>query len=186
MPVNEIELSLLKRCFDHQEEAWPDFVDRYLPLIYHVVVLTSQNRSAVLSDADHETLVGEILEELVRKDYALLRQFRGESSLPAYLTVVARRICVRRLITMRQESALGHVQAHRISFEGSSAEIEPVLALEEVDRLLGILEPDAARIVRLYHVEFQGYRDIARKLDIDEAQIAEVLREARKRLKAET
>ncbi len=185
MPVNEIELTLLKKCFEHQEGAWPDFVDGYLGLIYHVVNLTSQNRSVVLSDSDAEALVGEILEELVRNDYALLRQFRGESSLAAYLTVACRRICVRRLVTMRQESALGHVHAHRQSFEGSSAEIEPVLALAEVDRLLGILEPEDARIVRLYHVEFLGYRDIARKLDIEEQEIADVLRKARKRLSEE-
>lgn len=185
MPVDEIELNLLKQCFEHQEGAWPDFVDRYLGLIYQVVELTSQNRSVVLSDSDQETLAREILEEVVRNDYALLRQFRGESSLAAYMTVVARRICVRRLVTMRQESALGHVHAHRQSFAGSSAEIEPVLALAEVDRLLGTLDPDDARIVRLYHIEFLGYRDIARKLDIEEREIAEVLREARKRLNSE-
>lgn len=185
MPVNDIELTLLKRCFEHQEGAWPDFVDRNLGLVYHVINLTSQNRSVVLSDSDTEELASEILQELVRNDYALLRQFRGESSLPAYLTVVTRRICVRRLVMMRQESALGHVHAHRQSFDGSSAEIEPVLALAEVDRLLGMLEPDDARIVRLYHVEFLGYRDIARKLDIDEQEIAEVLRNARKRLSEE-
>ncbi|MBI1325561.1 sigma-70 family RNA polymerase sigma factor [bacterium] len=185
MPVNEIELNLLKRCFDHQEGAWPDFVDSFLGLIYHVIGLTSQNRSVVLSDSDHETLAGEILEELVRNDYALLRQFRGESSLAAYLTVVTRRICVRRLVMMRQEAALGHVHAHRQTFDGSSSEIEPVLALAEVDRLLGILEPDDARIVRLYHVEFLGFRDIARKLDIEEQEVTEVLRTARKRLSEE-
>ena len=100
-------------------------------------------------------------------------------------TVRCRPICVRRLVQMRQESALGHVQAHRASFEGSSAEIEPVLALAEVDRLLGILEPEDAAIVRLYHIEFLGIRDIARKLDAEEAAVSEVLRQARKRLKAE-
>lgn len=185
MPVSEIERELLKRCFEHQEGAWPDFVDSYLGLIWHVISLTSQNRSVVLSEPDMETQAGEILEEIARNDYALLRQFRGESSLPAYLTVVTRRICVRRLIQMRQESALGHVQAHRASVEGSSSEIEPVLALAEVDRLLGILEPEDAAIVRLYHIEFLGIRDIARKLDTEEAAVSEVLRQARKRLKAE-
>ena len=185
MPVTEIELTLLKRCFEHQEGAWPDFVDRYLGLIYHVIQLTSQNRSVVLSETDTAELASEILQELVRNDYAPLRQFLGESSLAAYLTVVARRICVRRLVMMRQESALGHVHAHRQSFDGSSAEIEPVLAIAEVDRLLGMLEPGEARIVRLYHVEFLGFRDIARKLDIDEQQIAEVLRNARKRLSSD-
>lgn len=185
MPVNEIEMNLLRRCFEHQEGAWPDFVDRYLGLVYHVIGLTSQNRSVVLSESDTETLAGEILEELVRNDYALLRQFRGESSLPAYLTVVVRRICVRRLVMMRQEAALGHVHAHRQSFDGSSAEIEPVLALAEVDRLLGMLEHDDARIVRLYHFEFLGYRDIARKLEIEEQEVTDVLRSARKRLSEE-
>jgi len=184
MPVSEIERELLKRCFEHQEGAWPDFIDRYLRLIYHVIGLTSQNRSVTLKDSEVEAMANEILLELTSSDYATLRQFRGESSLAAYLTVLSRRICVRLLVQMRQQSALGHVQAHRASFEASSAEIEPLLAMADVTRLLEILDADDAEIVRSYHVEFLGIREIARNLDTDEIAIAEVLRNARKRLTA--
>jgi RNA polymerase sigma-70 factor (ECF subfamily) len=186
MPISEIDQNLLKRCLEHDEGAWPDFVDRYLGLIFHVIRLTAQNRSMPLAESDVETLAAEILEEIVKNEYALLRQFRAESSLPAYLTVVSRRICMRLLVKMKRESALGHVHARRVSFDGSSTEIEPVLALEEVDKLLGILETQDAEVVRLYHLEFQGHRDIAKKIGIEENEIAEILSSARKLLKAES
>lgn len=186
MPVSEIERELLKRCFEHQEEAWPDFIDRYLRLIHHVIALTSQNRSVTLKESEVEELAAEILQELTSSDYAALRQFRGESSLAAFLTVVTRRICVRRLVEMRQQSALGHVQAHRASFEASSTEIEPLLAMADVNRLLELLDADDAEIVRLYHVEFLGVHEIARQIDAEEASISQVLRDARQRLNAES
>lgn len=183
MPVTEIDLNLLKRCLDHQEGGWPDFVDRFHGLVYHVIRLTAQNRSMPLSEKDEETLAVEIFEELVRNDYALLRQFRGESSLAAYLTVVTRRICMRLLVKMKRESALGHVHARRVAFDGSSTEIEPVLALEDVDKLLGILEALDAEVVRLYHLEFLGHRDIARKLELEENEVSAILGNARSMLK---
>ena len=38
-----------------------------------------------------------MLLQIVARDYAVLREFRGASSLATYLTVIARRICVQEL-----------------------------------------------------------------------------------------
>jgi RNA polymerase sigma-70 factor (ECF subfamily) len=121
---------------------------------------------------------------LVKNDYTALRQFKGESSLAAYLTVITRRLCVRQLVKLRRESALGHVHAHRTSIEGEGPGHEPILARDEVERLLGMLEPRQADVVRLYHLEFQSYRDIAKKLGIEENSIGSILSRARRRLQA--
>ena len=80
----------------HQPGAWNDFVDRFLGLVYHVVHHTAHLRSTPLRPEDAEDLAAEILLQIVAGDYAVLRQFRGKSSLATYLTVVARRICVQR------------------------------------------------------------------------------------------
>jgi len=184
MPSSELDHRLIDRCLSHEEGSWPDFVDRYLGLIYHVVQHTAFSRSMTLSVPDAEDVVAEILLEIVKNDYAVLRQFKGESSLAAYLTVITRRQCVRQLVKLRRESALGHVHAHRSSIEGDGPEIEPILARDEVDRLLGMLEPRQAEVVRLYHLEFQNYRDIARKLGVEENSIGSILSRARRRLQA--
>lgn len=184
MPLSDLDQQLINRCLNHEEGSWPDFVDRYLGLIFHVLRHTAFSRSMALSSSDSEDVVAEIMLELVKNDYAALRQFKGESSLAAYLTVITRRICVRQLVKLRRESALGHVQAHRASFDDSSSEIEPILAKDEVERLLGTLEPRQAEVVRLYHLEFQSYRDIAKKLGIEENSIGAILSRARRRLQA--
>lgn len=184
MPSSDLDHRLIERCLNHEEGSWPDFVDRYLGLIFHVVRHTAYSRSMALSTPDVEDVVAEILLELVKNDYTALRQFKGESSLAAYLTVITRRLCVRQLVKLRRESALGHVHAHRTAIEGEGPGHEPILARDEVERLLGMLEPRQADVVRLYHLEFQNYRDIAKKLGIEENSIGSILSRARRRLQA--
>ena len=45
----------------------------------------------------YRILLKEVLLQVVANDYAVLKQFRGRSSLATYLTVIARRICVHQL-----------------------------------------------------------------------------------------
>src|SRR5262245_8948193 len=88
---------LLKRCLNKEPGSWNDFVDRFLGLIYHVIHHTAHLRSMPLRPEDVEDLAAEVLLQVIANDYAVLRQFRGNSSLATYLTVVARRICVNEL-----------------------------------------------------------------------------------------
>ena len=97
MALTNLDRDLLRRCLNHQPGAWNDFVDRFLGLIYHVVHHTAHLRSTPLRPEDTEDLAAEILLQIVANDYAVLRQFRNESSLATYLTVIARRICVHQL-----------------------------------------------------------------------------------------
>ncbi len=46
-------------------------------------------------------------------DYDILRRYKGVSSLPTYLTVIARRICVKEMVKRQREAELGHASAHR-------------------------------------------------------------------------
>src|SRR5713226_9435850 len=113
VPLREIDRQLLERCLRKEPGAWNDFVDRYMGLIYHVIQHVSHARSIVLSDADTEDIAAEIFLGIVDEDYGVLRRFQGASSLPTYLTVVARRICVKEVIKRQREAELGHANAHR-------------------------------------------------------------------------
>jgi len=184
VPLREIDRQLLDRCLGHQPRAWNDFVDRYMGLIYHVIHHVGHARSVALSEADIEDIAAEIFLAIVDDDYQVLRNFKGASSLPTYLTVVARRVCVKEVIKRFREAELGHATAHRAGIEEDGrSETEPVLAAEEVERMLANLPEREADVVRLYHLKYLNYRQIGKQLSIPENSVGPILAKARRNLK---
>jgi RNA polymerase sigma-70 factor (ECF subfamily) len=186
VPLREIDRDLIDRCLRHEPGAWTDFVDRYMGLIYHVIHHVAHARSLVLSAADIEDIAAEIFLAIVDENYDVLRRFKGTSSLPTYLTVVARRICVKEVVKRFREAELGHARAHRqsITRDGEdSDEAEPVAAAEEVERMLADLDEREANVVRLYHLKFLNYRQIGKQLGIPENSVGPILAKARQNLR---
>jgi RNA polymerase sigma-70 factor (ECF subfamily) len=185
--ISSLERNLLQKCLAHQPGAWNDFVDRYLGLIYHVIRHTSHLRSVPLRPEDTEDLAAEILLQVVANDYATLRQFRGDSSLTTYLTVVARRICVNELAKSAQGKEVP-TDAEKLAAAPGAAE-EPPKALvglenvEEVQRLLRKLPAREREVVRLYYLEGLTYEEISTDLDIPVNSIGPILSRARKKLR---
>ena len=184
MPLREIDRQLIDRCLRKEPGAWNDFVDRYMGLIYHVIHHVSHARSAVLSAADIEDIAGEIFFEVVDDDYDVLRRFKGASSLPTYLTVVARRVCVKEVIKRQREAELGHAHAHRANMgDEGSTEAEAIATAEEVERMLENLPERDAEVVKLYHLKYLNYRQIGKQLGIPENSVGPILARARQQLR---
>ncbi len=185
MPLREIDRQLIDRCLRKEPGAWNDFIDRYMGLIYHVIHHVSHARSIVLSSPDIEDIAAEIFLGIVDEDYGVLRRFKGASSLPTYLTVVARRICVKEVIKRHREAELGHTQAHRaiVADDDQSGEAEAIASAEEVERMLENLPEREAQVVRLYHLKYLNYRQIGKQLGIPENSVGPILATARKRLR---
>ncbi len=184
MPLRDIDRQLLDRCLGHQPKAWNDFVDRYMGLIYHVIHHVAHSRSVPLSDADVEDVAADIFLEIVDDDYKVLRSFKAHSSLPTYLTVIARRVAIRSILQRFREAELGHSTAHRAILEDESrAEVEPIIAAEEVERMLAHLGEREAEVVRLYHLKYLNYRQIGKQLGIPENSVGPILAKARRSLK---
>ncbi len=184
MPLREFDRQLIDRCLTHQPRAWNDFVDRYMGLTYHVIHHVAHARSVAISEADIEDIASEIFLAIVDDDYQVLRNFKGESSLPTYLTVVARRVCVREVVKRFREAELGHSTAHRVATEDEGrSEAEPILAAEEVERILAGLPEREADVVRLYHLKYLNYRQIGKQLGIPENSVGPILAKARRNLK---
>jgi RNA polymerase sigma-70 factor (ECF subfamily) len=184
VPLRDIDRKLIDRCLRKEPGAWNDFVDRYLGLIYHVIQHAAYARSRTLSSEDVEDIASEVFLKIVDNDYAVLKRFKGISSLPTYLTVIVRRICVKQLIKRHREEELGHTNAHRASVDdGGSDEVEAILSAEEVERLLDDLPKRDAQVVRLYHLKYLNYRQIGTQLHIPENSVGPILAKARKRLR---
>lgn len=187
MALTAVDRALLQRCLNHEPGAWNDFVDRFLGLIYHVVAHTAYLRSTPLQPEDTEDVAAEILLQLVANDYAALRQFRGQCSLAAYLTVICRRICVHELA---RRAAAREVQTRVDGHPPTLAEREEppkaqvgLESLEEVQRLLSKLPTKERRVVRLFYLEGRSYEEISTELNIPVNSIGPILSRARKKLR---
>jgi RNA polymerase sigma-70 factor (ECF subfamily) len=183
--LTHLDRDLLKRCLAHQPGAWNDFVDRFLGLVYHVIHHTAHLRSMPLRPEDVEDLAAEVLLQIVSGDYAVLRQFRGNSSLATYLTVIARRICVHELA---RRAAAREVQpaAPQVNLDEIEEEVPrtPGLeSLEEVEKLLSKLPSRERQVVRLHYIEGRSYEEISAELNIPVNSIGPILSRARKKLR---
>jgi RNA polymerase sigma-70 factor, ECF subfamily len=185
VPLTEIDRNLLERCLQRKPRAWEDFVNRFMSPVLHVVNHTAQARGIQLSPEDREDLCGEVFLAIVHQDFALLRNFRGHSSLSTYLTVVARRIAVKGLLARRSLTKRG------VGASAATAAIDPHPAVEkrvgdqeEVARLLNHLRGAEAEVVRLYHLEGKSYREISAAVGMPENSIGPLLSRALNKLRA--
>ena len=183
MALSDIDRQLLQRCLARQPRAWEDFVDRFLGLVVHVVNHTGQARSISVTPHDLEDLASEVFVAILANDFAVLRRFRGQSSLATYLTVVARRVVVRELLKRRIVPAVADTsEMHGVAADEQSAEDE-VADREQVERLLDGLEGEEAEIVRLFHIEGKSYGEISRETGVPENSIGPTLSRARAKLR---
>jgi RNA polymerase sigma-70 factor (ECF subfamily) len=179
--LTSADKALLQRCLSHESGSWNDFVDRFLGLIYHVIHYTAHLRSVSLAPEDVEDVAAEVMTQVVSNDYAVLRQFRGESSLATYLTVVARRICLHELAKHKAAP----VTAPESALEREDRpKVQPGLeSLEEVQRLLRKLPTREREVVRLFYLEGRTYEEISSALHIPVNTIGPVLSRAKKKLR---
>lgn len=183
VPLTPVDRDLLQRCLRRDRGAWNDFVDRFLGLIYHVIHHTSYLRSVTLTPEEVEDLAAEVLLAVVADDYAALRQFRGQSSLATYLTVISRRVTVHALV---KKMARPEVQAADGQLDREDRRKLPrgLENIEEAQKLLKKLPTRERRVARLFYLEGRSYEEISTKLHLPVNSIGPVLSRARKLLRA--
>ena len=186
MGLSEIDRNLLERCLQKKARAWEDFVDRFMGLVLHVIRHTAQARSIRLAPDDRDDLCAEVFLAVIKGNFGLLRNFRGQSSLATYLTVVARRVVVRELLGRRSETRLteGSSQHPVQTVPDPHAGMEQRMSdQEEVERLLGGLQGTEAQVVRMFHLEGKSYQEISTVVGMPENSIGPILSRARNKLR---
>ena len=183
MSLSDVDRLLLQRCLDRESRAWENFVDRFVGLVVHVVHRTTAGRGMSIDESTRDDFVAEVFLVLIRHDFAVLRRFRRQCSLATYLTVIARRVVIRRLQQTQQaattnsgqpETAVnGHPAAN------SEVEIQRIDNKEEVEHLMTRLDPSEANIVKMFHLEGKSYREISQAVGVSENTIGPMLHRAR-------
>jgi RNA polymerase sigma-70 factor (ECF subfamily) len=180
--LSEIDRNLLQRCLKREPRSWEDFVDRFLGLVVHVVDHTAQCRSIRLTNEDREDVCGEVFLTLLKDDFAVLRHFRGESSLATYLTVISRRVVVREMLRRRATSPLSEADEAAAADEAPQAE-KRISDRDEVQRLLAGLDGKEAEVVRMYHLEGRSYEEISSSVGMPANSVGPTLSRARQKLR---
>lgn len=183
---------LLAGCLAHEPRAWNGFVDRFTPVIARTAQHVARLRSVNLETSDLEDLVADVMSVLVENDFLVLRRFRGRSSLATYLTVIARRVAVHRLlrkqaIERRREGRLTDSAVEDASAK-SGRDVSEDLHLEnaeEIDKLLALLDGREAELVRGYYLEHKSYRDLSLDMGIPENSVGPTLSRLLARLRRE-
>lgn len=181
MALSEIDRTLLQRCLARKPRAWDDFVDRFMGLVVHVANHSAVSRSLHLSTEDREDLVAAVFLGIVKDDMAVLRNFRGESSLATYLTVIARRIVVPELLKQQAAARMVNRDVDMAVADEGSAEVR-LSDREEIDRLLEELNDTEAAVVRQYHLEGKSYQQISAAVGVPMNSIGPTLSRARKKM----
>ncbi|WP_417386531.1 RNA polymerase sigma factor [Gimesia sp.] len=186
MALTDIDKNLLRRCLAEEPGAWKDFVDRFIGLFTHVIHHTAHARSIRVTDNDVDDLLSEVFLVLLANDYRVLRNFRGNSSLATYLTVVSRRVVVKKMVERRMAEALGHVSTKsKMEYvsEEHARHQQVVDDQEEIQNMIRQLPPTDAQIVEQYHLQGKSYQQISSELDIPENSIGPTLSRARNRMR---
>ncbi len=157
-------------------------MDRFLGLVLHVVEHTVGSRAIPMARDLRDDLTAEVFASLIRDDFSILRKFRGQSSLATFLTVVARRIVVRKL----QQLKLASEKNEPMLAEPIAATPAPERILgnkEEVQKALSKLPAPEATAVRMFYLEGKSYQEISSHMAIAENSIGPMLSRARAKMK---
>ena len=167
------DLLLARRSADGEPSAAAELVETYGPFLAGVL-------RRAWRDGEIEDLVSEVLLRLFEDRSELLRAYRGEASLRAYLAVIARRtgLDARRRARLRG--------AGRIPLDdGLLASISsPPEEEGDLKRLLERLSRHDRRVLTLRYVEGLSYRDLAKVLGAPLGSAAGWVSRARERLRA--
>ncbi len=180
MPLTEKDRRLVNDLLSGTPGAWCQFVDRYSSLIVQVIRHTAHAHSLKVTRDDEDDLVSDTFSALLERDLAPIRAFRGGSSFATYLTVIARRITIRKLTQRRYREALGHVNAHHAAVDvAADPGHEPTVdAADEVDSLMAALPEQSRAAMRLFYIGGDSYRQIGRKLGVPVNSVGPLLSRA--------
>jgi len=180
-PQAQAHQQLVRACLTAAPGAWDEFVGRFAGLFGHVVDRTSAHHGLPPSGGERDDIVAEILVELLRNDAAALRGFAGRSSLPTYLTVIARRVAVRALQRARERRPIP-VGDGREQVDRHDA-VAALVDREAIEALLGTLDETEARLIRLHHLEQRSYGEISLLTGLPVGSIGPTLSKARQKIR---
>ena len=177
------DLQLVKACLAKAPGSWDLLLQRFGRLIAQVVSRTASRRQVALSGEDIDDLVAEVVAEIINRDAAVLQMFAGRSTLATYLTVIARRVTVHRLMKSRPLPLSGGV-VDQPDDQPTPAEV--IARSDEVEKLLATLSTEDRNLLTMHDRDGLSYSEIFRATGIPVGSIGPRLSRARAAIREAT
>jgi len=179
------ERELIARCVRRVPGAWEEFLDRFRGALERSARATLLRVLGSASEDDIETVVESALLGLVKEGHAALRAFGGRSSLGGYLQAIAAKIALNHV---RGERRKGWLRFRPLEATADTPAPEPSEEdperLAQLRRALEQLPPRDRLILKLFHLDGAGYKEIAPLLGISPNAVSPALIRARAKLRA--
>ena len=176
---------MIQALVARDRNAWCRFVERFQGLVYARVARTAVEYNYRLDRADLEDICAEVFACLITNDFSSLRRFQGRSSLATWLTVVARRVCVRYLQRNRTQTQVQE------AFDDTAGQaprdaLAALVEAEDTRRLYATLDRLSATdqsVLRMFYLDDLSYAEISKRLSISINTVGPKLQRAQKRLR---
>ncbi len=181
--LSNLDRELLRDCLAKSPDAWENLSDRFLGLVIHIISHTAIARNVTLSQDLRDDLVADVFLSWIDKDFAILRRFRGKSSLATYLAVVSRRVVLRRMSQLRlpqSQLSLEGLHAEPLARETNSYTRDE---FEQLEASMEKLSDNEAQAVRMFHLEGKSYSEIGSHIGMSENSVGPFLSRAREKIR---
>ncbi len=186
MPCDPSELALLRRCINGDEGAWHTFCRSYAPALLGRLAGFLRGRGRPSPQGDEaEEILARLFSSFVENDFALLRGFRGESSLAGWLSVVA----LRRAQNYLRSEAREHARRPRAVPPRAPSEGSPLDRLEREEAIRVLREaseglpPRDRLLLHLHFIESLTYGEVAARLRVSPNSVGPLVARATDRLR---
>lgn len=168
-------------------DVWRSFIEDFGRLVRWRVadVARSFGFSSDSSSIDDST--SHVIASLVANEFAVLRTYRGHSSLATYLAVVATRVATRDFARLRarlrKQSQSSSANTELVALHDPIVELLRTEQRQQILSALNELPVKQREVVRLFHLEGLSYLDISQTLQIPIGSVGVTLKRAEEKLR---
>jgi RNA polymerase sigma-70 factor (ECF subfamily) len=180
------ESDLLARCVQRIPSAWEEFLARYRAVLERAARSTLLRAIGAVREDDLEAVVEATLLGIVKDDFASLRSFAGRSSLEGYLQAITTKVALNHLRTERRK---GWLRFRPLDAAADVPAAEPQTTVDPqqlaaLQKALEQLPPRDQLILKLFHLDGAGYKEIAALLGLSLNAVSPALIRARQKIHA--
>jgi RNA polymerase sigma-70 factor (ECF subfamily) len=184
--VTPDETDLLARCIRGIPSAWEEFLARYRAVLERAARATLLRVIGAVREDDLEAVVEATLLGIVKDGFAALRAFAGRSSLEGYLQAITTKVALNHL---RSERRKGWLRFRPLEAAADVPAAEPTATVDPqrlaaLQKALEQLPPRDQLILKLFHLDGAGYKEIAALLGLSLNAVSPALIRARQKIHA--
>jgi RNA polymerase sigma-70 factor (ECF subfamily) len=180
------EEDLISRCVRAVPGAWEEFLARYREALERAAKATLLRVLGSIRDDDLEAVVEAALIAVVKDQCAVLKSFAGRSSLAGYLQAITTRIALNHLRSERRKGWLRFRPLDAVAEMPAAEPSEPgdPQLLARLRQALDELPPRDRLILKLFHLDGAGYKEIASVMGLSPNAVSPALIRARQKIRA--